>query len=57
MIIWNIKYKIIYHQKFKTNLIVTYSAYNDGRTLIEHLKEELMKKGFVLNPHNNRVVY
>ena len=45
----NMKYKIAHHSMFGTNLIKTYSRYNDGRSLLEHLQEELIKKGFVLN--------
>lgn len=33
--------KILLHKKHGTSLIYTFSAYNDRRTLISHLKEEL----------------
>jgi len=41
--------KIIIHKKHNTDLIYTFSKYRDGRTLLEHLKEELLKRGFVLD--------
>ena len=53
----NMKYKIAHHQMFGTNLIKTYSKYNDGRTLLEHLEEELVKAGFVLTKRPDEEVY
>ncbi len=38
--------KILLHREHNTKLIYTFSAYNDGRTLIQHLDEELRKNGF-----------
>ena len=40
--------KVRLHQKHKTDLIYTFSAYKDGRSLLEHLNEELQKHGFEL---------
>lgn len=40
--------KIRLHQKHGTDLIYTFSAYNDRRELLDHLKEELLKHGFEL---------
>lgn len=40
--------KVRLHQKHKTDLIYTFSAYKDGRSLLEHLNEELQKHGFDL---------
>lgn len=40
--------KVKLHKKHKTDLIFTFSAYRDGRSLIEHLNEELQKHGFTL---------
>lgn len=51
------EYKIHHHATFKTNLIKTFSAYNDGRELIDHLKEELLKQGFDLKPRSDLEVY
>lgn len=48
--------KILLHKKHGTSLIYTFSAYNDKRTLISHLKEELEKKGFELKPRSNKEV-
>ncbi len=49
--------KINLHKKHKTNLICTYSEYNDGRDFIEHLKEELIEHGFELRPRKAEDVY
>lgn len=40
--------KILLHKKHQTDLIYTFSAYNDGRDLLEHLNEELLQHGFEL---------
>lgn len=50
-------YKIFHHKNFGTNLICTYSKYNDGRELIDHLKDELIKAGFELKPRNDNEIY
>lgn len=55
--IFNMKYKMGHHRTFGTELITTYSKYNDGRSLLEHLEEELIKKGFVLNKKSDEEVY
>lgn len=49
--------KILIHQKHNTNLIMTYSIYNDKRPLLDHLKEELIKNGIKLNPLSDEDVY
>lgn len=49
--------KITLHKNFGTDLICTYSSYNDHRPLIDHLKEELIKRGFVLNKKSDLEVY
>jgi len=36
---------------------VTWASYNDGRHLIEHLEEELKRKGFILKPRRDEEVY
>lgn len=49
--------KIAIHKKYNTTLIYTYSSYNDGRSLLEHLKEELINKGFILHKRKDKEVY
>lgn len=49
--------KIILHKKHGTKLIYTFSNYNDGRDLIIHLKELLVKNGFKLNRINDKEIY
>ncbi len=49
--------KILLHKEHKTNLIYTFSKYNDGRDTITHLKEELQKSGISLEPKNNKEIY
>lgn len=46
--VYNITRKRSLHKQYHTELIQTYSEYNDGRPLVEHLKEELEKRGFTL---------
>ncbi len=41
--------KIRMHKKHGTLLIHTFSQYNDGRTIVEHLKEELISHGFEMS--------
>ena len=48
--------KVNLHNQHGTTLIYTFSSYNDGRTLISHLKDELEKKGFELRPKSNKEV-
>lgn len=48
--------KISLHRQHGTMLIYTFSAYNDGRPLVEHLKEEIEAKGFALSPRSNKEV-
>ena len=43
--------KVLLHRKHKTDLIYTFSSYKDGRDLLEHLNEELLKHGF--NPNRS----
>ncbi len=53
----NIARKRSLHKYYHTELIQTYSEYNDGRPLVEHLREELEKKGFILVPRDLTEVY
>ena len=45
------------HAAYHTNLLETWSFYNDRRPLIDHLKEALEKEGFILKPRNLDEVY
>ncbi len=49
--------KVRLHQQHKTDLIYTFSAYNDGRSLLEHLNEELEKHGFKLVERSAKEVF
>lgn len=49
--------KVMLHREHKTDLIFTFSAYNDGRDYLEHLKEELENHGFELNARSSREVF
>ena len=49
--------KVLLHRKHNTDLIYTFSSYNDGRPMLEHLKELLVEHGFVLNPRSSREVF
>lgn len=48
--------KVRLHKQHGTTLIYTFSSYNDGKSLIKHLKEELDAKGFELRPKSNQEV-
>lgn len=52
-----IKDKIRLHQQHGTDLIYTFSAYNDGRELLDHLQEELIGHGFELKPRLSKEVF
>lgn len=49
--------KIELHKKHGTTLICTYSRYNDGRGLVEHLEEELKHAGFKLTRRSSEEVF
>ena len=48
--------KILLHKKHGTKLIYTFSQYNDGRTLLQHLDEELRKNGLILKRRDDKEV-
>lgn len=48
--------KVALHKKHGTTLIYTFSKYSDGRTLLEHLQEELEKKGFDITARSSKEV-
>lgn len=49
--------KIKLHRTHNTSLIYTFSSYNDNRHFIEHLREQLEDKGFVLNPKPSKEIF
>ena len=48
--------KIKLHRQHGTKLIYTFSSFNDGRSITEHLKEGLEANGFELKPRSNKEV-
>lgn len=49
--------KVMLHRKHKTDLIYTFSRYNDGRDLLEHLNEQLIEHGFELQERSAKEVF
>lgn len=49
--------KVKLHKEHGTDLIYTFSAFNDGRGLLEHLKEKLIEHGYELHPRPSREVF
>ena len=49
--------KVSLHRKHGTDLIYTFSSYNDGRPLLDHLEEELCAHGFNLEPRSSKEVF
>lgn len=49
--------KVKLHKKHGTDLVYTFSAYNDGRHLLEHLREDLVAHGFELHPRSSKEVF
>lgn len=52
-----VNHKIMLHRKHNTELIYTFSAYNDKKHLLEHLKEELIRHNIELNPRPSKEVF
>ena len=48
--------KVRLHRRHGTTLLYTFSAYNDRRTITEHLAEALTNAGFELRPRSNKEV-
>lgn len=48
--------KVRLHKKHGTTLIYTFSAYNDRKPLLAHLRENLEAHGFELRPRSNKEV-
>lgn len=49
--------KVKLHKKHKTDLIYTFAGYNDGRNLLEHLRENLERHGFIMTPRDSKEVF
>lgn len=49
--------KVDLHKEHGTTLLFTFSEFLDGRTILEHLKEQLEKSGFILTPRDNKDVF
>ncbi len=49
--------KVKLHRNHGTDLIYTFSAYNDGRGLLDHVREELKSHGFELHPRPSKEVF
>ena len=49
--------KIKLHKDHATDLIFTFSAYNDGRSFLEHLREELIAHGVEFHPRSSKEVF
>lgn len=49
--------KVSLHRKHGTDLIYTFSSYNDGRPLLVHLEEELRAHGFNLEHRSSKEVF
>lgn len=49
--------KIALHRRHGTTLIYTYSSFNDGRDLLDHLQEKLEEAGFLLNRRPSEEVF
>ena len=49
--------KVKLHKDHGTDLIYTFSAYNDGRPLLDHLKDKLIEHGFQLTPRQPKEVF
>lgn len=52
----SIKDKIAIHKKHNTRLLYTFSQYNDGKGLLEHLKQLLNENNIELNPKPSKDV-
>ena len=48
--------KVLLHRRHGTELIYTFSGYGDGRSLTEHLEEELLARGITLHPRSDQEI-
>lgn len=46
-----------FHKENNTRLMETWSRYNDQRSLLDHLEENLLKNGFILKERDHTEVY
>ncbi len=53
----NIEHKKRIHRKHNSKLIFTYSKYNDGRNLLDDLKEKLIENNIEFKPRDEKEVY
>ena len=53
----NIEDKKRLHKKHQTNLLITYSSYNDNKDLLEHLKEVIENAGIKLYPKSPQDIH
>ncbi|MBO4598604.1 MAG: UvrD-helicase domain-containing protein [Bacteroidaceae bacterium] len=49
--------KVLLHREHDTDLICTFSAYNDGRDLLVHLQDELIAHGFELKKRSSKEIF
>ncbi len=49
--------KVKLHREHKTDLIFTFSEYNDGQGYLTHLEEDLLAHGFELRPRSAREIF
>ena len=49
--------KVLLHRKHKTDLIYTFSQYQDGREMLEHLREMLLVHGYELKERPTAEIY
>lgn len=48
--------KVLLHRQHGTTLIYTFSRYNDGKPLLQHLRKKLEENGFEMRPRSNTEV-
>lgn len=51
-----VRSKVLFHRRHGTDLIYTFSSYRDGRPLLDHLREELLKRGIGLHPLSEKEI-
>lgn len=49
--------KVLLHRKHRTDLLYTFSLFNDGKDLLDHLKEQLLARGYILNAKPVEEIY
>ena len=51
-----VKDKVALHKQHGTTLLYTFSEFDDGIPMLEHLRKQLEWAGFILNPRDNKEV-